>query len=466
MKKFFNMKNINKIGILFITVIMVFNLFVLRIGVEDNGSLSYTLKNMGMYDANSASGSGYYSPVFGVDNAGFNYASGNLIYSLVKTVVAALGGTSVWVYIPTVIYFAIFMLGVYLLLKMLKSEYDWNNILVIALIAVILCDAGYIAYLNTPYTIAPVISFMPLFIYSVLLLAKTKSYKSLVLEIICSVFIFNSNVIFSVVGILYAVYSLRFITFNKSILWKFVSVVCSVILLVSNFVVVNSYKNDSSLYNACFYGELLNRNSSAVIDLPDEYSEYIGVASFEDKAQELINSDKFGEFKSIVNYGNITGYYLKNPAHFYSRLKNAAANGAIINIPYLGKHAVGSGAAPKSGFYFWNIYSAVKSKVFPASLIVMLVLLLIVIWLAFDFKRNYSKTFESKIGCELLALCSLSTIVSLVVTIIFFGMAEISFNLLVFNFLTDLCLIFSVIGGTRLMFIKRSILKEKYGVNQ
>ena len=110
MKKFFNMKNINKIGILFIAVIMVFNLFVLRIGVEDNGSLSYTLKNMGMYDANSASGSGYYSPVFGVDNAGFNYASGNLIYSLVKTVVAALGGTSVWVYIPTVIYFAIFML--------------------------------------------------------------------------------------------------------------------------------------------------------------------------------------------------------------------------------------------------------------------------------------------------------------------------------------------------------------------
>ena len=466
MKKFFNIKNLNLITVVLIAVVLIVNLFILRIGIEDNGSLSYTLKNLGMYDTSSASGSGYYSHTFGIDNSTVNYSSGNLVYLICKVIFNFLGLGTVIVYIPSLIYFVVFILGIYFLIKILKFEYDWNNLLTCVLFAVVLCDAGYIAYFNTPYTFAPLIAFMPLFLYSVILLAKEKTYKALILQFICSIFMFNSSIIVAVIGILYALYSLRFFTFNKSAVWKILCVVCSVFVLISNVSVVSDYKSDTSLYNSCFYGALMNRNSSAVIDLPDEYSEYIGVPAFEEKAQKLITSDKFEEFKSIVNYGTIMGYYVKNPVHLYKTVKSAAINGTIIRIPYLGNYAVGSGATPKEGSFFWNIYSTLKEKVFPRSFIFTVILLLLVIWLSLEFKFKYSKTFESGICCELLSFCAVATFVSLLATVVIFGMSEINFNLSVYSFLTDICLIFSAIGGTRMMFIKRSILKEKYGVNQ
>ncbi len=466
MKALFSENKITKTAIVFIAIILVLLLFVLRVGVEDNGSLAYTLENIGIYDVNSASGSGYYSPIFGIDNAEFNIFSGNIIYSLVKCIFSLFSIGVIPVYVVSVIYLAFFILGIYLLMKKIKVSYNWNNLLTFIVFAIIVCDIAYISYFNTPYTYAPIISFMPMFIYSIILLSEKKTYLSLILETSLALLIFNTHIVMSVTGIIFSLYSFRFVFFNKKVIWKIISIILSVIVLISCFVFVGNYHNKKDLYNSCFYGALLNRTNAAVIDLPQEYSKFIGVPSFESAPQELINSDEFTEFNQMVDYKNIVAYYLKNPGDLYSNVKNAANNSSVIKIGYLGNFAVGSSAYSKQTTNIWGIYNMLKKAVFPANIFMLIILVIIAVSLSFNYRKNFAESFASKICCELMALCSICALISLFTTVIIFGLTEISFNLLVYNILTDMCVAFAIIGGSRMMFIKRKILTAKYGVNQ
>ena len=466
MKTLFSENKITKTATIFIAIILVLLLFVLRVGVEDNGSLMYTLENLGIYDVNSASGSGYYSPIYGIESAEFNLFSGNIVYGLIKYIFSLFSISVIPVYVVSFIYMVIFILGIYLLMKKIKVSYSWNNLLTFIVFAVVFCDIAYVSYFNTPSTYAPIISFMPMFIYSLILLADKKTYFSLLLETAFALLVFNTHIVIAVTGIIFSIYSFRFTTFNKKIIWKITCIILSFIMLISCFLFVGSYNNKKDLYNSCFYGALLNRTNAALIDLPQEYSQFIGVPAFEDNAQDLINSDKFEEFSEIVNYKNIISYYVKNPTNLYLNVKSAANNSSVIKIGYLGNFSVGSSAYAKQTTNIWGIYNMLKKAVFPANIFMLLILVIISVSLSFNYRKNFAQTFASKICCELMALCSVCAIISLFTTVIIFGLTEISFNLLVYNILTDICVAFAIVGGSRMMFIKRKILTAKYGVNQ
>ena len=466
MKSLFSEKNFLSTSTVIIAILLIINLFILRVGVEDNGSLSYTLQKMNMYDVNAASGSGFYSNLYGVEGSTLNLMSGNIVYSIVGWLSSLSGIGVVSVYIPAVIFSVIFIIGTYLLLKKIKAAYNWNNLLSFIMFAIILCDIGYISYMNTPYTYSMIVAFLPIFIYSVLNLCEKHTVGSLVLELLFSLLLFNSNVVLSVIGIIYGLYSLRFIAFDNRVTYKVISILCSVVIIVSNLVFITNYNSKEALYNSCFYGALLGRNSSAVVNLPQEYEKYIGVPAYEDEAQQFINSDKFNDFKSKTGYKGIITYYAKNPKVFLKTLKDTAMNGTVIKIDYLGNYSVGSKHYSKQQAKFWGLYNIVKRRLFPTNLFIMIILFIAVISLSFNFKKNYSKSAESKFSSELLSLSALSAIVALLITPIIFGQAEINFNLFVFNILTDITVLFSIIGGTRMLFIKRTILTTKYGVNQ
>ena len=67
-----------------VLVVMILTLFCLRLGVADNGYLTPRLISMGLYDAEGASGTGYYSGGFGVADKNFNAKPSDLVYDFVK----------------------------------------------------------------------------------------------------------------------------------------------------------------------------------------------------------------------------------------------------------------------------------------------------------------------------------------------------------------------------------------------
>ena len=70
-------KKLSVITVAVITVIAVISLFVLRVGVADNGNLRYVLEDIGIYDHQGASGSGCYADGFGVASKSVGTGTGD-----------------------------------------------------------------------------------------------------------------------------------------------------------------------------------------------------------------------------------------------------------------------------------------------------------------------------------------------------------------------------------------------------
>jgi hypothetical protein len=153
-----------KITCLVILVIAVITLFVIKAGIADNGLLSATLTDIGLYDHQSASVSGYFADSFGVASKEIGKGSGGLVYGIIKAFLPVDG--VLFVYIPAIIYLLLFLTGIYLVLKNSLCGNFGNNVLMCLLSAVIIADSGYVMFFNTPYTEASFISFLAMFIGS------------------------------------------------------------------------------------------------------------------------------------------------------------------------------------------------------------------------------------------------------------------------------------------------------------
>jgi hypothetical protein len=67
-------------------LVMIISLFVLKIGVSDNGAQYKLLEKLGLYDAYQTTGTGYYSDGFGIANKSFSMTSSGLMYDLAKQI--------------------------------------------------------------------------------------------------------------------------------------------------------------------------------------------------------------------------------------------------------------------------------------------------------------------------------------------------------------------------------------------
>lgn len=466
MTKFFKSNKYACIAAGFVLVIMVLTLFCLRLGVADNGYLTPRLISMGLYDAQGASGTGYYSTGFGVADKSFSFAPKDLIYSFVKLFFPV--DTVIPVALPALIYMLFAVWGVFMIVKALTTDMKWNNILLCVLTVLIAADTGYVSYFNTPYECGAAIAYFILMIGALLMSVRYEKVKDIVFFAIFGTLFAGTMPQTGAVGVVIAIFALYLVFRHKKIANKVLLAVCGLSVITTSVFSLNTM-TDGDKYNSVFYGVASSDNSACSAVLSDlkiiGKDELCGKTYFEDEAHEFVLSPEFDSVMRNVTPINITKMYLRNPEHMRNMLKSAGNNSMFIKTEYLGNYPVSSGK-PSTISGFFSLYSNVKKSLVPGNIVVLLAIFVLIIFFALDYRKKYSASGETKNACVLCVFLSAAGLISLVIPVIYYGLAQISFNLIIYNLVFDFLAGASVVGGTKLLTIRRNILREKFGVNQ
>jgi len=447
-------------------IIMVLTLFCLRIGVADNGYLTPRLVSMGLYDAEGASGTGYYSTGFGVADKSFSFMPDDLVYSFVKLFFAK--DTVIPVALPALIYMIFAVFGVFMIVKALTTDMKWNNILLCVLTVLIVCDTGYISYFNTPYECGAAIAYFIPMIGALLMSIRYERFRDIVLFGIFGTLFSGTMPQAGIVGVVVALFTVYLIFRQKKVVNRILLVLLSVLILVSSSLSLTAM-SDADKYNSVFYGIASSDNPACSAVLSDfkiiGKDELCGKTYFEPEAQEFILSPEFDSVMRNVKPAKIITTYAKYPHYMGDMIKAAANNSMFIKTEYLGNYPASSGKPGMiSGFF--SFYSTAKKSLVPGNIFVLLVLFAFIAYFSVDYRKKYASKVNSKNACDLCLVFVIAAALSLIVPVFYYGMAQISFNLIIYNIVFDFLVGASVVGGTKLLIIRRNILKEKFGVNQ
>lgn len=450
-----------------ILLIAVLSLFVLRLGISESGSLKYVLEDIGLYDHQSASGSGYFADSFGIGSKSFGDGTGGLVYGIIKSFLPV--DSVIFVYFPAFVYMLMFLAGIYLIAKNTLCENLGNNILVSVLLAIVMADCGYIMYFNTPYTEGSFIAYLTMFLGGFSASAKTGRKRYITLAGIFGSLFGALGIYAAIAGIILS-FSFLSLMKNKDVQVKVVTVSMALIMLVSSMYGLTVDKTGgNNSYNRVFYGVLLmtDNDEQALKDLgiDEKYAEYENVPYFDEKAIDFINSEEFAKIEDKLSVYNVLKYYMSHKEEAINALKVSASNGTFIKCGYLGNYTSATGKAGAQTS-FWSLYNIIKPKVIPASLTTLLVILLAVFVLSLSFKNKFSSEGQANSMGVLIALLALASIAVIPVAVLINGISQIDLNMLSFNFLFDCTLIGAVTGGIRVMWVRQNTLRKKYGVNQ
>lgn len=466
MSKFFKSNKYACIAAGFVLVVMVLTLFCFRLGVADNGYLTPRLISMGLYDAEGASGTGYYSTGFGVADKTFSYMPKDLVYSFVKLFFPV--DTVIPTALPALIYMIFAVWGVFMIVKALTTDLKWNNIILCVLAVLITADTGYVSYFNTPFECGAAIAYFIPMIGALLMSIRFEKIKDIIIFLIFGTLFAGTMPQTGAVGVMIALFALYLVFKQKGAVKKVLMVVCMLSIMASSVLSLN-VMTDGDKYNSVFYGVASSDNSASSAVLSDlkiiGKDELCGKAYFENEAQEFITSPEFDSVMKNVNPVNVAKMYAKNPQYMRDMIKSAGNNSMFIKAEYLGNYPASSGKASTiSGFF--SLYSSLKKSLVPGNVLILLVIFALIIFFATDYRKKYATSDNTRNACTLCVFLSIAALISLIVPVIYFGLAQISFNLIIYNLVFDFLLASAVVGGIKLLTIRRNILREKFGVNQ
>ena len=466
MTKFFKSNKYACITSAIVLFVMVITLFCIRLGVADNGYLTSRLISMGLYDVEGASGTGYYSTGFGVANKSFDFAPAGLVYSFVKMFFQK--DTVIPVALPALIYMIFAVWGVFMIVKALTTDLKWNNILLCVLTVLIVADTGYVSFFNTPYECGAAISYFTPMIGALLMSVRYERIKDIIVFAIFGILFAGTMPQSGAIGIIIALYAIYLIFKQKKVLNKAIWGICAVLIVSSSIFSLN-IMTDGDKYNSVFYGVASSDNPGCSAVLSElkiiGKNELCGKTYFEPEAQAFITSLEFDGVMRNVTPASVTKMYMKNSNHMKNMLKTAGNNSMFIKAEYLGNYPSQSGKAGMiSGFF--SAYSGIKKSLIPGNIVVLIAIFALIIFFANDYRRKYAQLVSSKNACMLCIFLSVAAFISLGVPVIYCGAAQISFNLIIYNLIFDLLVGVVVIGGTKLLTVKRNLLREKFGVNQ
>ena len=466
MTKFFKSNKYACITSLVVLGIMILTLFCFRLGVADNGYLTPRLVSMGLYDAEGASGTGYYSGGFGVADKEFGYKPSDLVYNFVKLFFPK--DTVIPVALPALIYMIFAVWGVFMIVKALTSDLKWNNLLLCVLTVLIVADTGYVSYFNTPYECAAAIAYFVPMIGALLMAIRFEKIKDIIIFGIFGILFAGTMPQSGMIGVVIALFAVYLIFKQKKIAIKILFAICAISIAASSIFALNTM-TDGDKYNSVFYGVASSDNPACSAILSElkiiGKNELCGKTYFEPEVQEFITSPEFDSVMRNVTPVSVAKMYAKNTQHMKNMLKMAGNNSMFIKTEYLGNYHATSGKAGMVSRFF-SVYSTVKKALVPGNVLILVALLALVVLFATDYKKKYAFSDSSKNACVLCTFLSVATLLSLGIPVIYAGGAQISFNLLIYNLIFDFLVGAAAIGGTRLLTIKRNILREKFGVNQ
>ena len=446
-----------------LALIIILSLFVFQFGVSDNGELTERLLHLGMYDAQGASARGEFATLFGVSGSTMPVSTADFVYLLPKLFVPV--DFVISAFVPALIYSILILIGFYLILKSLIGKNDLNNILLAVLLILIIADTGYLSFLNTPYIDAAVFSYSVFALGAFLWSTKNDKVLPIIIAGVGAILFSGASKITAMIGVFLGIYFIRLLFAKKKAFTKVTCILFSLITIFTSVFTVYSYPvNESHLFNSVFYGVALN-DSKYAKELgfdADTASKLSGKSSFDEISSQYIENKVVSR---TTSYNDISMLYLKNPSLMIKNMKQTAMNSTMISTDYLGNYKYGSGKGYQNTNFF-KFYSTLKRRLLPANLLIISLLFMAYIAGIVFYRKNYSEDTSSKLICDLSALAVIGAIIAFFIPLVESGFSHIAFNLHTFNLMFDLCLLSAVIGGIKLLWKRREILKTKYGVNQ
>jgi len=454
-----------KIIIVAITAFIIITMLFLPpfFGKADDGSFFKTLTENGLYNL-AESDTSYFCGTYGISPASAQQHS--FLPITVAKVLCGFWSTSFFdIRFLALLYIPFYLIGMYLVIKAIHIKNPVAEIIVSVLAAIIICDIGYISYMNSFYTDA-------LYICAILLMSGSimNMHRGDRFYIPCAVFFVLSAAMLSVKGITGTVVAviggiaLIISAFmdertKKSVL---TSGICGVLASVILCGAAPSYVDKTmQAYSAVFDGAVREEeNAEEKLDklgISKEYAKFAGESYFNALEKNTADIKSFEENEAEkISPGKMFLYYLKNPSDMIKTFSDAGKNSPFLVQKYIkNQSSENYGIKTEPGVWSW-----LRRFTTPASFWIWFLLALAVfVYSVITFKKEPLRAVTG-------IFLSCGSIVFFVEPILQSGLTSISRNLILHQISSDIMILVIICFAVNFALDKRHELQKKYGVNQ
>lgn len=424
-------------------------------GVADNGDFARVIWPAGIDYLTADAGDRYFKymhPYFnlqGLNIWGFSYSFSEMVFIKLAMVINMLAFDRHIFDIRFLsgLYSLVFLGVLYVVFRYNKQKHWFSNLVLAAVLLLIFTDVGYIAYFNSFYGEAMSLLFLGLILGIALLLARQERPKTwlMVSFFAAALFFVNAKLQNSPLGILIALFGLRFLWKREDKVWRRITVGCSVFLMlfsIITYAVIPRELRDINIYQSVFFGILKDSPS------PEKDLEELGLSK---ELTVLAGTNYFmtdvpirqqdpimrKEFYPNISHTKVLLFYMKHPDRYMQKLEATAKNAFAVRQGYLGNYAKEDQVQgdPKGNLY--GTWGRFKRYVFPHRFLFILLYfaayfgVLITAWIR-------RKAHSEKLYVEALLLLGVLGVTQYVIPVLGDGEADISKHLFLFNVCFDM----------------------------
>lgn len=300
----------------------------------------------------------------------------------------------------TAVYIVIFLYGMYLVLRALRTKRLWVNILIGFAVTIVMLDRGNTLYFGSLYAEpAAFVSFvLAIGVFMNMLRFKRLTKYNVCMFFISLMFFMGAKVQYGLLSVLFIPLSVLMVRLaDRKNIKRLIKLMTSVMIIVSIgvYLIQPPYLDEVTTFDSVFCGVLTgdeNADKQALkeLGLSEDYYVLAGMDGFLDEYPIDINSEEFRQgFYEKTGKADLVFYYLKHLDRLFKHLDNTARV-SFTNLPeYLGNRTE-SFSMERCSYDKFNLYDIFKRAAVPKNLIFIITFYIayFVISMYFAFKKN------------------------------------------------------------------------------
>lgn len=450
----------------FIFIIMIgsYILFLKPIiGVADNGDFYRIMSQNGLYNLPSNYEDtmfGYFNKEYGIykyanETTSPIFSTQSIFIKLAVLISKIFNNNNTFdIRFLAVIFLILHAIAGYLLVKVFTKDIKLQKLkyLIAGLYIFIFGDIAYIAYFNSFYGEAVIITCFLLSIGILLYMIKFNKINLLnliILSTVCLLFIGVKQQL-APIGLLIAILIIRIGTITRKKYMKIASILIAFSFIVLSFLLYNSINDNDYVnkFHAMTRGILMNsedpEKALKELGIDGSYSLLKGETFYEkvpsiNPEDERLKEDFYGNYSTL----SIVTYYLKHPNEFISALKVGINNAYTIRPKAMGNYEKSEGREYGAKSYFFSGWSILKdNKILKNTSFMIISLIAYFIYSFSIYKRSFNnKDINRCLFEEVYLYIFLAGFSQILISIFLYGDADIAKYEFLYNLTFDLMFI-------------------------
>lgn len=423
-------------------------------GVADNGDFARIMNSTGLFYFSEDPFDRYFGFVNRLYDIGYAipFGGGYLSTQLPLVLLAiflskSVMGTAIFdIRFLAAIYILVLVVSIFFVVRGGRKHTGVLGLVPALSVLFIFCDIGYTAYFNSLYGEPVTLVFLLLMAGMALTLAIGEKPAIWMLSLFCvgALFFSGAKVQNTPAGLLVALLCLRLAWLRKDAVWKRISILAAVLVMVISLACYASVSKDIKVcnkYQTVFYGILRGSPNPAgdlkELGLDPSLAVLADTNYFMNNYPIDIKAPAFKEMLyDKISYTNVAAFYLRHPQRFLQKLEYAAENGFKLKQGF-GNYEKYPGIQYKQTSNVFGFWSDFKMGALPHTLpFVCAFYITAMLALLYEYKR--AERSKMRFYIEFLGVITLMGIIQFVLPIIGDGDADLSKHLFLFNISFDL----------------------------